>query len=40
MLIEYHHGWFFDEGSFIDYALLTGWPSASYWLIPGTWQED
>lgn len=31
-------GWW--DGDYVVYAPLTRWPSASDWMVPGTWAED
>ncbi len=36
----YYRGGVLEDGSYVDYGLLSGSPSISWWMIPGTWKED
>ena len=39
-MFRYYRGCCLDDGDYMDYGLLTGWPSISWWMVPGSWKED
>ncbi len=36
---EYIETFTWEEGDFVYYGDLTDWPSACYWIVPGTYRD-